>query len=116
MIKDTENSEHYTWGNACDGWHLVQSSSLSIIQEKMPPGASENVHYHEVAQQFFFILKGHATFEVNGTTYDVRAGQGFHIRPKQKHRIVNNSNEPLEFIVTSEPKSHGDRIDLPSLS
>ncbi len=112
MIKDTENSEHYTWGNACDGWHLVQSSSLSIIQEKMPPGASENVHYHEAAQQFFFILKGYATFEVDGKTYDVQAGQGFHIRPKQKHRIVNKSGEPLEFIVTSEPKSHGDRIDL----
>lgn len=113
MIKDTENSEHYIWGNRCDGWHLVQSSSLSIIQEKMPPRASESLHYHEAAQQFFFILKGDATFEVNGKTYEVQAGQGFHILPGQQHRIVNKSSEALEFIVTSEPKPHGDRIDLP---
>jgi hypothetical protein len=35
MIKSTENSEHYQWGNLCDGWHLLKSDTLSVIQEKM---------------------------------------------------------------------------------
>ena len=112
MVKDMANSEHYQWGAACDGWHLLQSGSLSIIQEKMPPGASEHLHYHEKAQQFFFILKGEATFEVEKETYQVGEGQGFHIPPMKKHRIFNHADKPLEFTVTSEPKSHGDRIDL----
>lgn len=112
MIKDTTNSEHYNWGNDCDGWHLVQSDSLSIIHEKMPPGSSENLHYHNNAQQFFYILKGSAVFEVENETFKVHNGQGFYIPPKKKHRIFNESDQALEFIVTSEPKSHGDRIDL----
>ena len=112
MVKDRENSEHYQWGAACDGWHLHQSDTLSIIQEKMPPGTSENLHYHEKAKQFFFILKGEATFEVEKETYQVREGQGIHIPPMKKHRILNHTDKPLEFTVTSEPTSHGDRIDL----
>lgn len=112
MIKDITNSEHYTWGNACDGWHLVQSNSLSIIQETMPSGTSENLHYHNNSQQFFFILLGTATFEVENEIYEVKEGQGFHILSKKKHRIINKTNKMLEFIVISEPKSHGDRTDL----
>jgi len=112
MVKDTTNSEYYQWGATCDGWHLLQSESLSIIQEKMPPGASENLHYHQKAQQFFFILKGEATFEVEKEMYNVREGQGFHIPPMKRHRILNRTDRPVEFTVTSEPKSHGDRIDL----
>ena len=112
MIKDASNSEHYNWGNACDGWRLVNSGTLSIIQEKMPCGTSENRHYHRNAQQFFFILQGIATFEIDNEIYEVHAGQGFHILPKQKHRILNKTDHTLEFLVISEPKSHGDRIDL----
>lgn len=112
MIQEKSNSAHYKWGADCDGWHLVQTDTLSIIQEKMPPGTSEILHYHEHAQQFFFILKGTASFEVDGHTVIVQAGQGFHILAKSKHRIANETDKDLEFIVTSQPKSHGDRIPL----
>jgi len=37
MIVDQKTAEHYSWGNACDGWHLVQNSALSVIEERMPP-------------------------------------------------------------------------------
>ena len=38
MVKSIKNAEHYQWGNACDGWHLLKSETLSVIQEKMPAG------------------------------------------------------------------------------
>ncbi len=74
-ITSTENAEHYTWGNQCDGWHLLRSGSLSVIQERMPPGTSEQMHYHESAQQVFYILSGTATFEVEGGLKTVNGGQ-----------------------------------------
>ena len=37
----TANGEHCTWGQRCDGWHLVRSDALSVIQERMPPAAAE---------------------------------------------------------------------------
>lgn|SRR5690606_37300568 len=110
MIKDINNSKHYNWGKLCDGWHLVDTPTLSIIQEKMPPDTFESLHYHNHAQQFFFVLVGTATFEVEDETFEVYAGQGFHVLPKKKHRIFNHTDTALEFIVISEPKSHGDRV------
>jgi mannose-6-phosphate isomerase-like protein (cupin superfamily) len=112
MITSTENAEHYTWGKLCDGWPLLRSDSLSVIQERMPPGTSEQLHYHERAQQVFYILSGVATFEVEGETKIVHPNQSIHIPPNVKHCILNNSDTDLHFLVISEPKSHGDRVNL----
>ncbi len=111
-IKNTSNSEHYLWGESCDGWHLLKSDSLSIIQEKMPPNTEEGLHFHSKAQQFFFILKGTATFEVDNEIYSVEEGNGFHVQANEIHRIFNKTTMDLEFILISEPKSHGDRTNL----
>ena len=111
-IKSTENTEHYIWGDNCDGWHLLKSDSLSIIQEKMPAQTSEGLHFHNTAQQFFFILKGTATFQIEEEIFEVNENKGFHILPLQKHRIFNYTELALEFLVISEPKSHGDRVNL----
>ncbi|KKX47495.1 cupin domain-containing protein [Sphingobacterium sp. IITKGP-BTPF85] len=111
-LKNTENSEHYLWGDNCDGWHLLKSDSLSIIQEKMPPHTSEGLHFHNNAQQFFYILKGTATFRLEESTVEVSKNNGFHILPQQKHQIFNHTEQDLEFLVISEPKAHGDRVNL----
>ena len=112
MITSTDNAEHYTWGSQCDGWHLLKSDSLSVIQERMPPGTGEQLHYHEYSQQLFYILSGTATFEIEGALRIVNGGQSIHIQNKTKHRILNNGDTDLHFLVISEPRSHGDRINV----
>jgi hypothetical protein len=37
---------------------------------------------------------------------------GLEIAPGVAHQISNRENIPLEIIVTSQPPSHGDRVDL----
>lgn len=112
MITSTENAEHYTWGAQCDGWPLLRSDSLSVIQERMPPGTSEQLHYHERAQQVFYILSGTATFEIEGVLETVLPNQSIHIQPGARHRIVNDGDVDLHFLVISEPKTLGDRVNL----
>ncbi len=104
------NSEEYDWGNKCKGWHLVNTQELSIIQELMPPVTSELNHKHSKSQQFFYILQGQATFMIDGTAYKVDKNQGMHINPNIVHQIKNQANENLEFLVISQPHSHGDKI------
>lgn len=111
-VVDTINAEHYNWGKNCGGWHFVKSESLSVIRETMPPAAKEKLHFHQKAQQFFYILSGVATFEIDGEGYNVSQGEGISILPGISHRISNNGNSDLEFLVVSEPKSHGDRVDI----
>lgn len=111
-IKSINNGEHYKWGDQCDGWHLLNTNSLSVIQEKMPVGTFEQLHLHTYAQQLFYILSGVATFEIEGQIYVVNANESIHIPNGTKHCISNKGEEVLEFIVISEPKSHGDRQNL----
>lgn len=107
------NASHYTWGAGCDGWHLVKAPALSVIQERMPPGTSEVRHHHAVARQFFFVLSGALELEVAGEGVQLGAGQGVEIAPGVPHQARNRSREPVEFLVVSQPPSHGDRIEAP---
>ena len=102
-------SEHYPWGEACDGWHLLKSPGLSVIQERVPPGGAETRHYHERAQQFFYILSGEAVIENNGEEIVLGPGQGLAIPPGIPHRLRNRGRGDLSFLVISAPPSHGDR-------
>jgi len=103
-------AEHYTWSNRCDGWHLVRTPSLSIIEERMPPGTTETRHHHVHARQFFYVLEGELTLEVEHQDHVLRAGQGIEIAPGKAHQAINRSDAPTRFLVTSQPPSHGDRI------
>ena len=108
-----QNSEHYTWGKDCDGWHLVKNEMLSVIEERMLPGTSEVRHFHHHAQQFFYILSGEATMEVSGEIVKLRAGEGILIVPGIPHQMKNESTADVRFLVISQPASHGDREITP---
>lgn len=106
------NAEHYPWGNGCDGWHLLKSENLSVIQETMPPGAAEVPHCHERSRQFFFVLEGTLSIlQADGGT-QLGVGEGIHIAPGVAHRVSNNSASPVHFLVISSPPSHGDRLPV----
>ena len=90
-----ENAEHYRWGDDCDGWHLVKSDDLSVIEELIPSG---------------YILSGEAMMEVEGRTTLLRAGAGIRVLPGARHQISNPSSSTVRFLVISQPPSHGDRF------
>ncbi len=110
-IVNTDNTEHYQWGDNSDGWHLLKSADLSIIEENVPPGGKEQRHYHSTSQQFFYILSGIAQLEISGQLFEIQAGSGIHVPAKTPHQLMNNSPENLRFLVISQPISHGDRVN-----
>jgi mannose-6-phosphate isomerase-like protein (cupin superfamily) len=105
-----ENAEHYRWGTNCDAWFMVKDKHLTVIEEFMPPGAAEIRHYHEKAQQFFYILTGEVMMEVEGQTMLIHAGSGIHVLPGRRHQIRNPSSSAARFLVISQPPSRGDRV------
>jgi mannose-6-phosphate isomerase-like protein (cupin superfamily) len=107
----TTTAEHYTWGNNCDGWHLVRTPDLSIIEELMPPSTSETRHRHTRSRQFFYVLQGEFTIEIEHHDFTLKPGEGIEIAPGQTHRAANRSDKPLRILVTSQPPSHGDRVE-----
>jgi mannose-6-phosphate isomerase-like protein (cupin superfamily) len=108
----TLHAEHYTWGDGCDGWHLVNQDNLSVIQERVPAGKSEQLHYHVKARQFFFVLQGAATLKVDGRPYTLHEREGLEVSPTIPHLLRNNGTADLVFLVISSPRSHGDRANV----
>jgi mannose-6-phosphate isomerase-like protein (cupin superfamily) len=112
MIKHKANSKKYQWGGGCFGWHLLDNSDLSVIQESMPVDTHEGRHFHNNAQQFFYILAGIATFNIDGKNLQVKKHESIHIEKGQAHRIANKGDCQLEFLLISQPHAHGDRTEL----
>jgi mannose-6-phosphate isomerase-like protein (cupin superfamily) len=106
-------AEHYTWGAGADGWHLVRAAGLSVIQEQMPPGEAEVRHRHTTARQFFFVRAGRLEIEVEGAAHALGPREGLEVSPGLAHEVRNACAEPAEFLVVSQPPSHGDRIAAP---
>ena len=46
MAASIDNAKHYIWGEVCESWHLLKRDDMSIIQERVPAGAGEVMHYH----------------------------------------------------------------------
>ena len=110
-----QNAEHYRWGgpqgDVSDGWYLVRTPEIHVIEELMPRGASETRHLHGRARQFFYVLEGELTIEVEDHEFSLRAGEGIEIAPGQRHQAVNRGPQALRVLVTSQPPSHGDRTE-----
>jgi mannose-6-phosphate isomerase-like protein (cupin superfamily) len=114
-IVSRNTATHYKWGgpdgDACDGWHLVRTPHLSIIEELMPPGTSEVRHFHVHSLQFFFVLEGELIIEVEQHSFVLPAGAGLEVSPGQPHQVLNRSMNPARILVTSQHPSHGDRVN-----
>jgi mannose-6-phosphate isomerase-like protein (cupin superfamily) len=103
------NAEHYVWGDGCDGWHLLKSDALSVIEERVPPGKSESRHFHGTAQQCFYIVEGEAVMEMAGQEYVLSTGQSLVVPAKIPHQFFNRSASDVRFLVISQPTTQGDR-------
>jgi mannose-6-phosphate isomerase-like protein (cupin superfamily) len=110
-VVSIKNGKHYVWGGNCDGWHLANSEALSVIQERVPKGNSEVRHFHNKAEQFFYVLSGVATLEVSGIVHTIKPNEGFHVPSGVTHTLSNTQEKDLVFLVVSTPPSHGDRVD-----
>lgn len=112
MVISIDTAEHYVWGEACDGWYLVRRDEMSVIQERVPAGETEVMHYHNTARQFFYILEGVASMIFEEGEVVLHKGDGIEIAPRVKHQFKNQSNLDVHFLVISVPSTRRDRVNL----
>jgi len=107
----TQLASPYDWGDGCHGWHLVRAAGLSVSEERMPPGTREVRHWHARAVQFFYVLAGTLTLEVEGVVHHLAPRTGIELPQGTAHQVTNDSAAPVEFLVVTMPPSRGDRIE-----
>ncbi|HLO17460.1 MAG TPA: cupin domain-containing protein [Anaerolineales bacterium] len=112
MVVSIDSAEHYAWGEICDGWHLLKREDMSVIQERVPAGGAEVMHYHAKSRQFFYILEGEGIIVFEDHQVLLRKGQGIEISPMVKHQFRNGAPSDVHFLVISIPSTRGDRVNL----
>lgn len=112
FVVDKNSAKHYTWGECCNSWILADTAGLSIKLESMPGNTKEKLHFHTYAQQFFFILKGVATFYVEEDVLVLTEQKGLLIEANRKHFIANEKDANLDFLVISQPTTNHDRTTI----
>jgi mannose-6-phosphate isomerase-like protein (cupin superfamily) len=111
-LVSTESAEHYTWGDGCNGWFLLKSAGFHVIEERMPPGAAEQRHYHSRSEQLFYVLKGELTMRIEGRLLRAKAREAVRVANGEVHQAANEGSAEVEFLVISCPPSHGDRTNV----
>lgn len=106
-------AESFVWREICQGWTLLDTPNLHVIQERMPPDTYELRHMHTETQQLYFVLEGRATIERAEDRFQVNSGQAIAIPPGIPHQMRNDSPTDLEFLVISTGRPRDDRRDLP---
>ena len=82
------SAPHYAWAKACDGWRLIDTPGLTVVEERVPPGAEEMRHYHNEARQFFYVLSGTAVVGTEEREHQIPAGSGIEVSPGiQRNRV-----------------------------
>ncbi|WP_343081404.1 GNAT family N-acetyltransferase [Ostreiculturibacter nitratireducens] len=107
---------HYTWGDGCDGWRLLETPGLSIREERMPPGTSERPHRHLSGQQAFYVLSGTLLIRLPDETRRLGPGDLLGIPAGIAHEVLNETGESARFLAITAPAVEGDREETGSLS
>ena len=64
-----------------------------------PPHYDGPAHYHDQQDELYFVHRGTATFEIDGTEHTVGEGGLVHIESTTPRRVSNRTDADLVFIV-----------------
>ena len=67
-------------------------------------------HGHREVEETFYVIKGGGRMIVNGQEIPAQEGDAFRIEPKERHDILNNSQDNLKVIFIKCPYLPDDKI------
>jgi mannose-6-phosphate isomerase-like protein (cupin superfamily) len=90
----------------------------SLAEACLPIGGATQEHYHQRAEEIYYITHGTGRIRIEGEVRDVVAGDAIAILPGQRHKLWNTGAEHLRLLCCYAPAyEHSDTIiteDSPS--
>lgn len=69
-------------------------------------------HYHDKTEETFYIVSGTPSFIINGEKIVMKAGDSFRLDMKDKHGIVNESDNDCKILFIKTPYYPDDKINV----
>ena len=86
----------------------------SLAEATLPPATATQRHYHRLSEEFYFILEGQATMEIDGETRTVGPGDAILIPPGAWHQITTTPDSPVRLLCCcAPPYAHDDTYFTP---
>lgn len=73
----------------------------SLAEASIPTGGSTERHYHKLSEEFYFLLEGEGTMEIDGESRQVGPGDAILIPAGAWHQIT--AITPLRFLCCCAP-------------
>lgn len=83
----------------------INLSSFSSIKMTDP------LHFHKKSTQFFLVVEGEITLEVNGKSVTLSKDNLLEIVPKEKYR-VRRVKKGSKYVVIGTKNAEGDRVEV----
>ena len=82
-------------------------ANQSLAEASLPTGNATDRHYHKLSEEFYFILDGTGTMEIDGESQKIAPGDAVLIPANAWHQIT--AETPLRFLCCcAPPYSHDD--------
>ncbi|MFH1562347.1 MAG: cupin domain-containing protein [Nitrospirota bacterium] len=109
MEKVNENEKEYREGD-CGPKYLFRGPRMEWGIIRFNPAQTLGSHYHNEVEETFFFVAGTPQMVINGESYRVKEGDAFKISPKEKHDIINDTDQPTRIIFIKVPCIPEDKV------
>ncbi len=108
-IRSVETVEPFVTKDGSTIRELHHTEVQSLAEATLEVEQATERHYHRVAEEIYFVLKGQGRMEIDGETSYVRPGDSVLIPPGAWHQLENNGTSELRILCCcSPPYSHDD--------
>ena len=79
--------------------HLSGRSLRFVHDDVLPPGVSIGYHRHDSGEEYYLVLSGHGTMQLDGGEFAVGPGDITAVFAGGSHGLMNTSDSDLRVIV-----------------
>ncbi len=108
-IRSVETVEPFVTKDGSTIRELHHTEVQSLAEATLEVEQATERHYHRVAEEIYFVLKGQGRMEIDGETSYLRPGDSVLIPPGAWHQLENNGTSELRILCCcAPPYSHDD--------
>jgi len=111
MSYEVGDKDTRPWGT----WQVLDVGERHVVKRiVVNPGKILSLQLHHYRDEHWVIVKGIASVTLGKDTIEKKENETVFIPRETKHRVANNTDEPLEFIEvqTGDALSEGDIVRL----
>lgn len=109
IVTSVEGVEAFVTKDGSTIRELHHTEVQSLAEATLEVEQATERHYHRVAEEIYFVLKGQGRMEVEGEITHVRPGDAVLIPAGAWHQLENNGTSELRILCCcAPPYSHDD--------